>query len=98
MTKALTPSDVAQMWQCSERLVRKMIDRGDLPAFRLGGKLLRIRPEDVETFECQNGASHDCEESSPSPSKTPTVSGDVIDLAPPTRQRRPAAPRLDMRN
>jgi hypothetical protein len=30
-----------------------MIDRGALPAFRLGGKLLRIRSEDVATFERQ---------------------------------------------
>jgi hypothetical protein len=28
-----------------------MIDRGDLPSFALGGKLLRVRTEDLEAFE-----------------------------------------------
>lgn len=51
MTRALTPAQVAEMWQCSERHVRNMISRGELPAFRLAGKLLRIRKEDVEAFE-----------------------------------------------
>ena len=47
---ALTPAKVAMRWDCSERLVRNLITGGRLPAFRLGGKLLRIRVEDVEAF------------------------------------------------
>ncbi|PWL17438.1 hypothetical protein DKP76_11715 [Falsochrobactrum shanghaiense] len=59
-----TPTTLAKRWDCSERHIRNMIDRGELPAFRLGGKLLRIRGEDVEALECQNGELPDCEASS----------------------------------
>lgn len=62
MTKPVvfTPATLAKRWDCSEQHVRNLINRGELPSFRLGGKLLRIRGEDVEAFECQNGASQDC--------------------------------------
>lgn len=46
-----TPAEVAQRWKCSANLVRKMIDNGELPAFRAGGKLLRIRESDLEEYE-----------------------------------------------
>ena len=52
---ALRPADLARRWQCSERTVRNLIATGALPAFRLGGKLLRISHAAVERFEqCQN--------------------------------------------
>jgi excisionase family DNA binding protein len=73
MTRALpfTPTTLAVRWQCSERHIRNLIASGELPSFRLGGKLLRIRAEDVEAFECQTGGSPDSGDSSPSPlSKT----------------------------
>ena len=57
-----TPARLADRWDCSERHVRNMIERGELAAFRLGEKLLRIRLEDVEAFECQNGDLQDCGE------------------------------------
>ena len=95
MTRALRPSDIALRWQCSERHVRKMIDRGELPSFRLGGKLLRIRSEDVEAFECQNGGSQGSGENIASPGTMPAESAGVIDLELETRKRRPASPRLD---
>lgn len=50
-SKAFTPRTLAERWHCSERHVRNMIDRGEIPSFRLGGKLLRIRREDVEQYE-----------------------------------------------
>src|SRR5690606_23085854 len=59
-----TPAMLADRWACSERHVRNMIDRGELPAFRLGGKLLRIRLEAVEAYGCQTGASPDCADNS----------------------------------
>lgn len=46
-----TPSTLAERWQCSERHVRNMIADGKLQAFRLGGKLLRIRPSEVAQIE-----------------------------------------------
>jgi len=43
--------------------VRTLIRKNQLPAFRLGGKLMRIKGEDVERFEqCQNGALQNSEE------------------------------------
>ena len=48
----MTPEDVAERWGCSASHVRRLIANGQLPAFRLGGKLLRIRPQDVEAYEC----------------------------------------------
>ncbi len=92
-----TPATLAERWACSERQVRLMIERGDLPAFRLGGKLIRIRQEDVEAYECPNGGSPDCEANSASPGMThPSPAGaDVIALERVTPKRRPASPRLD---
>nr|WP_272950907.1 helix-turn-helix domain-containing protein [Agrobacterium vitis] len=51
----MTPAMLAERWQCSERHVRNMIARGDIPAFRLGGKLVRIKHEDVLKFEGGGG-------------------------------------------
>lgn len=97
-----TPASLADWWGCSERQVRKMIDAGDLPAFRLGGKLLRIRPEDVEAFECQNqsGASPSLTENAASHGMTRQFrqDADVIALERPTGKRLPASPRLDTRS
>lgn len=93
--RPLTPAQVAERWQCSERKVRYMIERGALPAFNLDGKLLRLRLEDVEAFECRTGGSRDLRENVASHGTDQTASGDVIDLEQATRKRRPASPRLD---
>lgn len=45
LPRVMTPGMVAELWHCSERHVRNLIATGDLPSFRLGGKLLRIRGE-----------------------------------------------------
>ena len=51
----------------SPRTVRNLIATGDLPAFRLGGKLLRISQAAVERFEQrQNIHSSASEKNSPS--------------------------------
>ena len=92
-----TPAMLAERWECSERHIRNMVETGELPAFRLGGKLLRIRGADVERFECQTGASPDFAENSASHG-TRATSADVIDLGQMTRKKRPAAPRLDTRS
>ena len=92
-----TPATLAERWACSERKVRLMIDSGALPAFRLDGKLLRIRMADVEAFECQSGGSQDSVVNSASPGRKDQSAG-VIDLAQQTPRKRPSAPRLDMPN
>jgi excisionase family DNA binding protein len=86
MEAIFTPATLAKRWDCSERHVRNLISAGKLACFRLGGKLVRIKVSEVEKFECQNGESPDCGESSPSPS-TVTDDVSVIHSAPMIRAR-----------
>jgi len=39
---AMRPSELAQRWQCTKAHVRALIKRGNLPHFRVGGRLIRI--------------------------------------------------------
>src|SRR5687767_4805595 len=48
--RVYTPAQIAEFAQCSSSYVRKEIGNGNLPAFRLGGKLLRIKGEDAWTW------------------------------------------------
>ena len=57
---------LAERWACSPRTIRSLVASGELPSFRLGGKLVRIRADDVEKFECRNTPSNDTEASLPS--------------------------------
>ncbi len=93
-----TPKQLAVKWQCSERHIRYMIENGLLPALRLGPKLLRIERKAVEEYECQNGGSQSSTGNTASHGTSQAESADVIDLAPETRKRRPASPRLDTQN
>ena len=53
-----TPAMLAEAWCCSERHIRNLVAAGELRAFRLGGKLLRIPQDAVQEFiACQNTAS-----------------------------------------
>ena len=52
LPRVMTPLMVAEIWHCSERHVRNLIASGELPSFRAGGKLIRVRGEDVEAYEC----------------------------------------------
>lgn len=49
-----TVATLAAYWGCSPDVIYALIREGRLRAFKLGGKLIRIRPDDVEHFECQN--------------------------------------------
>lgn len=97
-TLVYTPATLAERWACSDRQIRLMVQRGDLPAFRLGGKLIRIRREDVEAYEWQNGVSPDYEDNLPSLGSTKMVSEDGISSGLQTGRRRNASPRLDTRS
>jgi excisionase family DNA binding protein len=54
--RVYTPATLAERWHCSGRHIRNLINRGELKAFRLGGKLLRISAEEVEDYERRNGS------------------------------------------
>ena len=85
-TKIFTPATLAKRWECSERHIRNLINEGKLGFFRLGGKLVRIRASDVETFECQNGESPASEADLPSHS-IEAANATAIHSAPMTRAR-----------
>lgn len=46
-----TPDTLAELWGCSANHVRNLIHRGELPAYRLGERLFRIKAEDVRAYE-----------------------------------------------
>lgn len=49
----LTVAAVAARWQASTTFVYSLLERGELPGFKLGGKLWRIKASDVEAYECR---------------------------------------------
>jgi len=78
----LTVRNVAEHFQVSTRTVERWIEREELPAARLGPKLTRIRPSDLEAFEaklCPNANSND--PSSTDDSRTPGTSSGPRDAA-----------------
>lgn len=52
-SRAFTVATLADAWCCSESSIRNLIRKGELRCFR-PGNLIRIAPEEVERFECQN--------------------------------------------
>ncbi len=48
-----SPKKLAERWGCSRQFVHKLIRKGELPAFRIGEKLLRVRAEEVHKWEAQ---------------------------------------------
>src|SRR5215831_16414033 len=53
----LRPCDIAKRWSCSLQHVRALLRRGDLPSFRAGAKLYRVKLEEVERWESRNSGS-----------------------------------------
>lgn len=48
---ALSVAQVAERWQCSRDAVYDLINSGQLRAFRVGSKVLRLRLGDIEAWE-----------------------------------------------
>ncbi|GAM01882.1 helix-turn-helix domain-containing protein [Sphingomonas parapaucimobilis] len=91
MGSVYSVSSLAEHWGCGTDTVYSLIKSGDLPAFKLGGRLLRVRSEEVEKFECQNIASNDIEKSSPS---SGTRTDDATDIRLERMIERPQRPQL----
>ena len=69
----LRPRDIAARWQCSERHILNLIRWHDLPAFRIGGKLLRVPLDAVEAYErchLNSGSSNTADGSMPHGGRT----------------------------
>lgn len=78
MGKAFTVATLASHWSVSTDTVYAMIHSGRLKAFRFGGKLYRIRPEEVERFECQTDTpSNDIGMHGPSSGEMKTDATDI---------------------
>lgn len=88
MPNAYSPRTLALEWQCSERHIRNLIERGELNAFHLGGKLLRIEATEAEAFKARNATI----QKPPRSETAPTVEEDQAATPPPRRNR---AARLD---
>ncbi len=54
--RVYTPATLAKRWLCSDQHIRNMIERGELKAFRVGGKLVRITAEEAEDYERRNAS------------------------------------------
>ena len=71
-------ASLAAHWECGPDTIYALIHGGQLSAFRLGGKLLRIRGDEVDRYECRmTTASNDTGESLPS---SGTINTDAIDI------------------
>ncbi|MEM7505569.1 MAG: helix-turn-helix domain-containing protein [Pseudomonadota bacterium] len=79
----MTVAMVAARWGCSGRHVYNMIHAGELPAFRLGGKLIRIKRWAVEELECRNTVSSGSERNGTSASDQDRPA-DEFPFVPPT--------------
>src|SRR3990167_2060304 len=81
-----TTATLAEEWGCSERLIRNLVASGELRAFKLGEKLIRIPPEAAEEYmRCRNTASPASGESGPS--QYGTEAGDPPPAPPPPPPR-----------
>ncbi len=44
----LTVAESADYWACSERTIRNLIASGKLPAVRVGARMIRVDPRDLD--------------------------------------------------
>ncbi len=51
-TPYLTAKDIAKRWQVNVRTVERKLQSGELPAKRFGPRIVRVRQEDLEAYEC----------------------------------------------
>ena len=67
----LTVADVAELLVLNQQTVRNMIDRGDLPAFKVGRRV-RIRQADLADFLAREPVVPTSPPLEPTPQPTPT--------------------------
>lgn len=83
---------LAEHWACGTDTIYALVRSGELRHFKLGGKLIRIRKEEVERYECREiTPSNDCEANTPSPGRTKQ---DATDIRLERLIARPQKPRL----
>jgi len=75
MSKPFTVASLAEHLECSQDTIRRMIENGQLPTFRVGARLLRIRAEDVEQWVKSGGSIRSENTGSSSSRAKPSPSG-----------------------
>ena len=55
--KLLSTKEVSQYLGISEEELRKLVDKGKIPAYRLGGTILRFRKDQVDKIKIQGISS-----------------------------------------
>ena len=53
MGRVYDVASLATHWGCGADTVYNLVRSGELHCFKLGGKLIRIRAEEVERYECR---------------------------------------------
>ncbi len=43
-------AETAEQWDTTERFVRACISRGEIPAYRIGARMIRLKRAEVESF------------------------------------------------
>ena len=80
MSPVFSVTSLAHYWECGPDTVYALIHSGELQAFRLGGKLLRIRGDEVDRYECRMTTPSKDTEISLRSSGTPMVDATDIRL------------------
>ena len=57
LSSVYSVATLADRWGCGTDAVYSLIRSGDLRAFKVGGKLLRIRMDEVERYETEGMAA-----------------------------------------
>lgn len=91
MQRVFTPEQVAAMWQCSSNHVRNLIHRGELRAFRLGGRLFRIPAEAIQEFEAAKAEEQSSLSVPVTPKLTPYDPSPIVIVH--SREREPHIPK-----
>lgn len=73
--KPFTVMDLAARWGCTRQSVYAVIKSGQLRTFRVGGKLIRILPDEVLRWESGGGSTPLENTGSGSSSTKPSSSG-----------------------
>jgi excisionase family DNA binding protein len=67
----LTVAEVAELLKLNQQTVRNWIDRGELPAVRVGQRRVRVKRSDLDDFIEKGSVSQDRSAASASPLPTP---------------------------
>lgn len=95
--KLMSISEVAEYLKLSEDEIKRLVDMGEIPAYRIGGSFLRFRKEQIEAIKADIS---EIEEKEPEHAK-PVLDGKgrpthpYTDMERETKRREPAARQYD---